>query len=125
MPRFWSYNPDTLVETYLHYLPEGNIKGRIPHELWTDERKKSYAEKHTFNPFRNKTEEWMEEYSNKSSQRQKGKVCYTNGIINKYLFQGEDIPDGYWKGCTFEKTELYLATRFGRKQGSKNKWRKQ
>lgn len=125
LPHFWSYNPDTLVETYSYYLPEGNIKGRIPHELWTDERKKSYAEKHTFNPFRNKSEEWMEEHSNKQSQVSKGRVWYTNGIDNKFLFQGEDIPEGYWRGLTFKKSELYKATRCGRKQGSKNKWRKQ
>ena len=116
--HYWSYNPETLVETYLPYIPDGYIKGRIPHKYWSEEKKKSYAEKHNFNPFRDWDATRMEEYAQNSAERQKGKVCYTNGIHNKYLFQGQDIPEGYYKGCTFEKTELYLKTRIGRRKNN-------
>lgn len=126
LPHKWYYNAETKKESYAVTSPgEGWELGRLPHILWPEERKKSYADKHNMNPFANKSTEWMEEYSQKSSERQKGRICYTNGTNNIYLMQGQDIPEGFYKGCIFEKTELYLATRTGRKKGSKNKWRKQ
>lgn len=120
--HYWFYNPETLEETYLPECPDGFIKGRLPHSLWSEERKKSYAEKHNFNPFRNWDTTRMEEYVQSQAERQKGKVCYTDGEHNVYLFQGQDIPDGYYKGCTFEKSEHYWATR--KKPGYNNKGEK-
>ena len=119
--RYWFYNPETLAETYSPECPDGFIKGRLPHSLWSDERKKSYAEKHSFNPFRDWNTARIEEYAQSQADKQKGKVCYTNGKNNIYLFQGQDIPEGYYKGCTFEKSELYWATRpkKGYKRGEK------
>lgn len=120
--HYWFYNPETLVETYSPECPDGFIKGRLPHSLWSDERKKSYAEKHSFNPFRDWDTARIEEYAQKSSERQKGKVAYTNGKNNIYLFQGQDIPEGYYKGSTFEKSDLYWATRH--RKGYNNKGEK-
>ena len=120
--HYWFYNPETLVETYLPECPEGFIKGRLPHSLWSEERKKSYAEKHNFNPFRDWDTARMEEYAQSQADKQKGKVCYTDGVHNTYLFQGQDIPEGYYKGCTFTKTDLYIATR--KKKGYNNKGEK-
>jgi hypothetical protein len=120
--HYWFYNPETLVETYLPECPDGFVKGRLPHSLWSEERKKSYAEKHSFNPFRNWDIARIEEYAQNQAERQKGKVCYTNGKNNIYLFQGQDIPEGYYKGCTFEKSELYWATR--KKKGYNNQGEK-
>lgn len=117
LPHFWQYNPETLEETYLGYLKEGWVKGRVPHELWTEERKKSYAEKHSINPFENKDEVFMERYRQESAERQKGKICFTDGKTNRYLRQGEDIPEGFYRGCTFTKSDLYWGTR-------KKKWQK-
>lgn len=120
--HYWFYNPETLVETYLPECPEGFIRGRLPHSLWSEDRKKSYAEKHSINPFRDWDIARKEEYAQAQSDNQKGKVCYTNGIHNKYLLQGQDIPEGYYRGCTFEKSELYWATR--KKRGYNNKGEK-
>lgn len=119
LPKKWYYNTQTLKETYWHELPGPEWKlGRVPHNLWDEAKKKSYAEKHNFNPFRDWDAARMEEYAQNSAERQKGKVCYTDGVHNKYLFQGQDIPEGYYKGCTFEKTELYLKTRIGRRKNN-------
>lgn len=124
LPKRWYYNETTLKETYWYELPEGDgwHLGRLPHNLWSEERKSSYADKHNFNPYRNKTVAEMEEYSKLSSERQKGKVCYTDGESNIYLHQGQDIPEGFYKGCSFEKSELYWQTR--KKAGYNNKGEK-
>jgi hypothetical protein len=120
--HYWCYNPETLVETYLPYIPEGYVKGRIPHSLWSEERKKSYADKHSFNPLTRMTAEAIEERSQKISESAKGRICVTDGVNNKYLMQGDNIPDGWWLGCTFEKTPLYINTR--KKKGYNNKGEK-
>jgi hypothetical protein len=120
--HYWFYNPETLVETYQPECPDGFVKGRLPHSLWSEERKKSYAEKHNFNPFRDWDTARKEEYAQIQADRQKGKVCYTDGEHNIYLYQGQDIPEGYYKGCTFTKSELYIATR--KKKGHNNKGEK-
>ena len=114
----WYYNPLTGEETFTAKgCPEGWTKGRLPHSMWSEERKKSYADKHKFNPFANKSEEWMEEYSMRCSENQKGKICYTDGVHNRYLMQGENIPDGFYKGCTFKKSDLYWNTRRKKQNG--------
>lgn len=120
----WYWNSETHEEKFSQddLTLEGWNRGRIPHEFWSEERKKSYAEKHSFNPSERMTEEAIEERSRKLSEIQKGKVCYTDGKTNKYLRQGEDIPEGFYKGSTFEKTELYWNTR--RKKGYNNKGEK-
>jgi hypothetical protein len=120
--HYWCYNPETLVETYLPYIPEGYVKGRIPHSLWSEERKKSYADKHSFNPLTRMTAEAIEERSQKISESAKGRICVTDGVNNKYLMQGDNIPDGWCLGCTFEKTPLYINTR--KKKGYNNKGEK-
>lgn len=33
----------------------------------------------------------------------KGKMCITNGVSNKYISKDEKIPDGWWKGSTQKK----------------------
>ena len=126
-PKRWYYNTDTLKETYWWRDPSIDfggkwILGRLPHDLWPEERKESYKIKHSFNPIERMSEYEREERSNKLSQAQSGKVCYTDGTTNVYLRQGQDVPDGFYRGCTFTKTPLYIATRTGRKKGSKNKW---
>lgn len=112
--HFWQYNPETLEETYLSYLKDGWVKGRIPYDKWSKERKKSYAEKHHINPFENKDEAFMERYRQNSYERQKGKIGFTDGKTNRFLKQGQEIPEGFYKGFTFTKTELYMKTRTGR-----------
>lgn len=116
----WYYNPETGEETFSKECPEGCIKGRLPYYLWSEERKKSYAEKHSFNPLERMEPLKVEEHNQKLSFNAKGRVCYTDGKHNRYLLQGQDIPEGYYKGCTFEKTEKYISTR--RKKGEK--WQK-
>lgn len=115
----WYWNSDTLEEKFSQedLTLNGWNKGRIPHEYWSEERKKSYAEKHSFNPTERMTMEAIEERRKKLIEAQKDKVCYTDGKNNKFLRLGQDIPEGYYKGCTFEKTELYWSTR--RKKGDK------
>lgn len=120
--HYWFYNPETLTETYSIECPEGFVKGRLPHSLWSEERRKSYAEKHSFNPFKDWDIARMEEYAQNQADKQKGRICYTNGENNIYLFQGQDIPEGYYKGNTFEKSELYWATR--KKKGYNNRGEK-
>ena len=120
LPKRWYYNKETLKETYWYEQPGPEwILGRVPHSLWTDGKKKSYAEKHSFNPIERMSAEAVFERNRKLSENQKGKVCFTNGKRNVFLRQGQDIPEGFWKGCTFEKTELYIATR--KKKGEKKK----
>lgn len=118
----WYHDSETRKETFCKECPEGWVKGRLPHSLWSEERKKSYAEKHSFNPTERMDEISINERSRKLSDSSKGRVCYTNGEKNVYLRPGQDIPEGFYKGCTFTKTELYLSTRFGRKRkdGRKN-----
>lgn len=89
MRYFWQYNPETLQETYAPTLKEGFIKGRLPYEKWPEERKKSYKEKHSIS----------------SSEKQKGKVAYNNGIENKYFMQGQDVPEGFIKGFAFTQEQ--------------------
>lgn len=115
----WYWNSDTLEEKFSQedLTLNGWNKGRIPHEYWSEERKKSYAEKHSFNPTERMTMEAIEERRKKLIEAQKDKVCYTDGHNNKFLRPGQDIPEGYYKGCTFEKTELYWSTR--RNKGDK------
>ena len=123
LPKRWYYNPITLQETYWYEQPGIDWKrGRLPYKYWSEERKQSYAAKHTKNPFADWSVERMEEYAQKQAERQKGKIGYTNGKNNIYLYQGQDIPDGYYRGCTFTKTELYIATR--KKKGYNNKGEK-
>lgn len=119
--RHWCYNPETLVETYLSYIPEGYIKGRIPHKYWSEEKKKSYAEKHAESVagwFERLSEDRQYEIRQKTKENSTGRVWYTNGKENIYARQGQDIPDGYYPGLTFEKTELYLKTRIGRRKNN-------
>lgn len=120
LKHYWYYNPETLQETYSVVQPEGYVRGRLPHHLWSEERKKSYAEKHSFNPYANMDIGKKEKIFNDLAQRYKGSICYTDGKHNRYLHPGQDIPEGYYKGCTFEKTEKYISTR--RKKGYK--WQK-
>lgn len=98
--HFWSHNPETRVETYLSYIPEGYFKGRLPHHLWTEERKKIYKEKHSINAYARMPRDKFEAMCKRSSERQKGKIWITNGTDNTYLFQGQDMPEGYWYGIT-------------------------
>ena len=113
--HFWSYNPDTLEETYLSYIPNGNIKGRLPYKYWPEDRKKSYAEKHSKNPLNSMTIEAIEELKDKLSKHSKGRIWYTDGVNNIYALPGQDIPDDYYQGMTITRTELYNNTR--RKKG--------
>lgn len=116
LPHFWQYNPETLEESYSSELKEGWIKGRLPYEYWPEERKQSYREKHIQNPFANKSPEWMEDYKIRIANKQQGKKAYTNGVNNRYLLQGQEIPEGYYPGVTFTKSELYWATRPKKKE---------
>lgn len=115
----WYWDPVTHNEKFSQddLMLEGWNRGRIPHEYWSEERKKSYAEKHSFNPTERMTKEAIEERSIKLKEAQKDKICYTDGKNNKFLRPGQDIPEGYYRGCTFEKTELYWSTR--KKKGDK------
>ena len=118
----WYWNPTTFEETHSKEAPVGWNRGRLPHKYWSEERKKSYAEKHSFNPFERMTPEAIEEKLWKLSEIHKGKIWYTNGKTNKYLRQGEDVPDGFWKGHTSEKTEKFINSR--KKKGYNNKGEK-
>ncbi len=123
LPKKWYYNTQTLKETYWYEQPGPEWElGRVPHELWDDAKKQSYANKHKLNTIDRMTEEAKEIRSQKLSDSMKGRLCFTNGTNNIYLRQGEDIPDGYWRGCSFEKTPLYISTR--RKKDDK-RWQKQ
>lgn len=42
MPKKWFYNKNTKEETLADFMPEGFIEGRLPYNLWPEERKKSY-----------------------------------------------------------------------------------
>lgn len=123
--KHWYYNPITLEETFTEEMPEEGWKeGRIPHELWSEDRKQSYASKHGFNPLSKMAEEDLLELRNKHALYLKGRVWITNGVDNKMVLQGTNLPEGWWYGLTFDKTELYKATRTGRARGSKNKWQR-
>ena len=43
--KHWFYNAETKQETYSEEQPKGFIKGRLPYQFWSAERKKSYREK--------------------------------------------------------------------------------
>lgn len=117
--HYWFYNPETLQETYLPECPEGFIKGRLPHELWTDERKQSYSEKHSINVYDRMDELQITDIKSRLSNINKNRVWYTNGYENVFLMQGDDVPDGFFKGFSFKKTEKYRMTR--RKKGESNR----
>ena len=112
----WYHNLETGKETFSKECPKGWAKGRLPHSLWSEERKRSYAEKHSFNPLEHMDELSLNERRQKLSESAKGRICYTDGERNVFLLPGQDVPEGFYKGFTFTKTELYLATRTGRKK---------
>ena len=124
MPKKWFYNRNTKEEILAISAPKGFIEGRLPYSLWTEERKKSYAEKHSINTYvilKEKDPLRYEEVCQKN-RRRKGCIGYTNGKNNTYLHPGQDVPDGYWKGITFTKTEKYINSR--KKKGYNNKGEK-
>ena len=45
---------------------------------------------------------WTEERKEKSSEIQKGRKCYTNGIITKKYKPEEKIPEGFYLGTHFK-----------------------
>lgn len=122
LPKKWYYNTQTLKETYWHELPGPEWKlGRVPHELWDEAKKKSYAEKHAESFagwFDRLPEDKQYELRQKTKENTTGRVWYTDGKNNIYARQGQDIPEGYYPGLTFEKTELYIKTRLGRRKNN-------
>lgn len=81
-------------------IPEGFVKGRLPYECWSEERKKSYAEKHS---------SWTGDRKKQgeiSRRLQTGRLAYTNGIKNTWLRPGQDIPEGYYQGWVNTSTQL-------------------
>lgn len=81
-------------------IPEGFVKGRLPYKYWTEEKKKSYAEKHkSWNGDREKQRHLTRKY-------QTGRVAFTNGEKNVWLRYGQDIPEGFYQGWVNTKTQL-------------------
>lgn len=105
--KYWFNNG--VIETLQETCPDGFIHGRLPFKNYN----------HSINTFANKTQEQMQEIGRKISSSMTGRVWYTNGVDNKHLLQGEDVPDGYWMGFTLTKTTKYINTR--KKKGHNNK----
>lgn len=94
--HYWFWNTITYEETYLPKKPGADwCKGRLPYKYWTEERKESYREKHG-GPTRFSEEEKKKIWGGNHSTL--GKVCYTNGQVNKFLYPGENVPEGFWRG---------------------------
>lgn len=117
----WYWNQTTYEEKFSQtdLTLDGWNRGRLPHEYWPEERKQSYAKKHSFNTTERMTTEAIEERRKKLKEANKDNIWYTNGQDNKHLRPGQDIPKGYYIGFTFEKTDLYIKTR--KKKGYNNK----
>lgn len=112
----WYWNPTTYEEKFSRedLISKGWNRGRLPHEYWSDERKQSYKAKHNINTWdilKEKDPIKHEQAKNKCSETSKERIWYTNGVNNKYLRQGADIPEGYYKGFTLTKTEKYINSR--------------
>lgn len=125
IPHYWYYNPETKKETYSITQPEGWIKGRLPHEFWPEERKRVYKEHHSFNAYARMTPEKYAEVCRKNKEHSTGTVWVTNGVDNKHLLQGQDIPEGYWLGMTWRrrkpKEDLHSGD-MAYTNGIKNTW---
>lgn len=121
LPKKWYYNKVTLKETYWYESPGDDWElGRCPHNLWTDEKKKSYAEKHSKSFtgwFDRLPKEKQDEFRKKASEYNKEKIWLTNGKENIFARQGMDIPEGFYLGFSFVKTDKYINSRKGRRNG--------
>lgn len=124
MKHYWFYNPNTLKETYLPKKPDNEwIKGRLPYQYWSEERKQSYREKHS-KPL-NLSEESRMVKSEKARKNMKGRVWYTNGIENVALLPGQDVPEGFYKGMV-NKTNggCYKGCHWIINEEGKREWQK-
>lgn len=109
----WYWNPDLNRESFsdIDRTSEGWLRGRLPHDRWPIERVISYREKHKNNPYINKSQIEKEELINRLANQYRGHMAYTNGVDNIYLHPGQEIPNGFYRGCSWEKSELYWRTR--------------
>lgn len=114
----WYHDPIAKKE-YFTSTPEKDwIRGRLPHSLWDDSKKLHYKEAHSFNPINYMSEEGKKERTKKIKKNNKDRVWYTNGTRNKFLKMGSEVPEGFYRGFTFTKTDKYINTR--RKKGERN-----
>ena len=84
--KHWFYNIETKQETYSEEQPKGFIKGRLPYQFWSAERKKSYREKKASSKI------VVRDLHKPAS---KGKTWWTNDIEEILSF---DCPEGWHKG---------------------------